>query len=333
MIAIRKLLLPLSALHGGILRMRHFAFNTGILTSKSVEVPTIVVGNLAMGGTGKSPVTLYLAEWLSENHRIAILSRGYGRKSKGFRLLNDADTASSAGDEPLMFYKRDLHRVDVAVCENRLEGIQRLMSGKQAPDLIVLDDALQHRKLKGGFNVLLSTCARPFTDDYLFPAGNLRDIRSRASVVDAILWTKCKQKNINPKAKQYSNAPQFSCGLEYGELKYITPKKNPTDKVVLLTGIASTRELSEKVESEWNLIRHFNYPDHHNYSKEELREVDEFAAEHGATIITTEKDAARLYELLDAENCKSPIAFLPIQLMFHHGEPEFRKLVMQKINP
>lgn len=333
---IKKLLLPFSWIYGLILSIRHGLFNSGILGSRSVDIPTIVVGNLALGGSGKSPVTIYLTEWLSRKYKVAVLSRGYGRSTKGFRVLGDEDTSKTVGDEALQVYKRSIPNVIVAVGEDRVAAIQKLQQLPQAPDIVILDDAMQHRKLKAGLYLLLSACATPFVNEDLFPAGNLRDLKSRARIADLILWTKCEQEmqpRIAQKAKKYSNAPQFSAGIVYGEPKWLqgTEDKLP-ERVISLCGIAMPEIFHNHNAAEYNVVETLSFSDHHEFSKEDIEQLSELCKRQRAAILTTEKDAMRFSKHRTVRKLKLPILYIPISLKFHSNEDEFRNIVKEYLN-
>lgn len=334
---IRAILIPFSAIYGFLLRVRHFAYDRSILKSRAAKIPTIVVGNLALGGTGKSPFSIYLANWLSTKYRIAVLSRGYGRKTKGFRLLGKRDTALTAGDEALQIFNRKISNVCVAVCEDRLEGIRQLSLLQDPPEIVILDDAMQHRKLKPQVCIMLSTCSEPFFSDRLLPAGRLRDLKSRAMSADILIWTKCKERGaaeLQQGAERYSSAAQFSAGLHYGQLKARESSQSEVgDRVVLLTGIAQTKPLIEYIDENFTLLKHIAKRDHHNYSFQEIDSIIAMANELDAAIITTEKDASRLLHLEISERVNKGIWIIPIEFYFHSGEDEFRNIVLKLLNP
>jgi len=334
----RILLLPFSVIYNLILRCRHFFYDRGLISSNSFEIPTIVVGNLALGGTGKSPVTIYVAEILAKNHQVAILSRGYGRTSKGFRLVTAHDSASDCGDEPLQFKKRNMKNVVVAVCEDRSEGVRQLLSLSPKPEVIILDDAMQHRALKASCYILLSQLNRPFFSDYLIPAGNLRDIKDRAKVADVLLWTKSPEKASNNTvslARKYAKkAIQFSSMMTYQSAVSLF-ENAPEDfkSVVAVAGIADPSAFFNHLSSIWKIEKKFEFPDHHVFTDAELKNITDAAQRFSCPILTTEKDAMRL---LGSETFKAkriPVLYIPIAIKLHEGEDEFESFIRQQVKP
>ncbi len=195
---LRILLLPFSWLYGLLIALRHLLYDAGLFKSNgNFEVPVICVGNLNLGGTGKTPFTEYLIRTLSDNYKIGIVSRGYGRKTNGYLLATDQSTASEIGDEPLQIYQKFGNQIELAVCEDRTYGIKHLLTDRQGIQLIILDDAFQHRKVNADLNILLSPYDRPYFEDYLIPAGNLRDIKSAARRADMLVFTKTPQAIIS----------------------------------------------------------------------------------------------------------------------------------------
>ena len=186
----RKILFPFSFLYFFIISLRNYFYDVGILKFFSFEIPIIVVGNLSVGGTGKTPMIEYLIRLLSENYKVATLSRGYKRKSKGFVLANAETDVLEIGDEPYQFLKK-FPKIQVAVDANRKRGIENLLTQKNAPDIILLDDAYQHRKVKAGFYILLTAYEDFFFDDFILPVGNLREDKSGAKRADIVIVTKC----------------------------------------------------------------------------------------------------------------------------------------------
>lgn len=227
---LRKILFPFAILYGFITGIRNFLFDKGILKSYSFEFPVIVVGNLSVGGTGKTPQIEYLIRLLSERYSIATLSRGYKRKSDGFILANANATAATLGDEPFQFFQK-FPSIQVAVDVDRKNGIEQLLAQERKPQVILLDDAFQHRKVKAGFYILLTAYYDLFVEDYILPTGNLRESRSGAQRADIIVVTKCpetlsgiEQTQIKQSIKAYSNAPVYFSTIAF-IIKCI-PKRN-----------------------------------------------------------------------------------------------------------
>ncbi len=333
---IRLLLLPFSAIYALILRFRHFLYDIGLFKSKSFDIPTIVVGNLALGGTGKSPVTLYLAEMLSSKYRVAILSRGYGRKTKGFHLLKVGDTADIAGDEPLQFFRRGINNVQVAVCEDRCTGIEELLKLNPPPEVILLDDAMQHRKLKASLYLMLSQAKKPFCNDFLVPAGTLRDIKSRAKTADILLWTKSEHKQdstIESKAQRYAlKAAQYSTKLNYSAPKSLF-ESEATDflSVITLTGIADPQPFLNHVASRWRIEKSYDFADHHAFTDQEIESLIADSEKFSIPILCTEKDAMRLLSYNQLKEKRIPVLYIPISLEFIEGKPKFEATILNHI--
>jgi tetraacyldisaccharide 4'-kinase len=322
---LRLLLLPFSLVYGLVVIIRNKFYDWGIFKSQQFDLPVICVGNLVVGGSGKTPVTEYLVGLLG-NYKIAILSRGYGRMTKGFVLADGNATALSIGDEPMQFYHK-FPQVTVAVCEDRVKGIEHL---KATHDLIILDDAFQHRGVKPGYNILLFEYARLLRPQFLLPAGNMREPFKGYQRAQAILVTKAPAE-LPPQDKlkiqqQFSGSwkPSFS-SLKYNDLVSVfgsetmpvcTISKNTV--VFLLSGIANPAPLVTYIKGYSQHIVHHDYPDHHQFSTAEINKfVQAFQQEKAPEriIITTEKDAQRLSAVGIKELLLNlPLYFLPIKI-------------------
>ncbi|MEO7214825.1 tetraacyldisaccharide 4'-kinase [Mucilaginibacter sp.] len=310
---LRWLLLPFSLLYGLVVMVRNWLYDAGLFKSREFELPVIAVGNLDVGGAGKSPMTEYLVRLLKNDNKLATLSRGYGRNTKGFLMATATATATEFGDEPAQF-KHKFPEVTVAVCEDRVAGIEQLQASH---NLIILDDAYQHRAVKPGFNILLFDYNKLFDPRFVLPAGNLREPFSGKWRADMMVITKCppnlseeeKTKcyyRLNPQSWQ----PLFFTSINYLPLQDmhqqpIGYKIDADTTVFLLTGIANPAPLAGHLKTATSHIIHHNYPDHHQFT---LKNIAKLAAEFSAcksqkkVIITTEKDAQRLgvHELLPA---------------------------------
>ncbi|MEJ5962524.1 tetraacyldisaccharide 4'-kinase [Pedobacter immunditicola] len=322
---LRLLLLPFSLIYGLVVIIRNKCYDRGIFKSRQFNLPVICVGNLVVGGSGKTPLTEYLVSLLS-NYKIAILSRGYGRNTKGFILADGNATAQSIGDEPMQFYNK-FPQVTVAVCEDRVKGIEQL---EASHDLIILDDAFQHRRVRAGFNILLFEYSKLLRQQFLLPAGNLREPFSGYQRAQAILVTKMPsifQPGEKSKIEQQfaeSWKPAFS-GLKYNDLiPVFSGDSRPMNTVsrdtvvFLLSGIANPAPLLNYLESWSSAVLHHDYPDHHQFSTAEITKlVQEFKQEKAAKkiIITTEKDAQRL-SAVDIKQLllNLPLFYLPIKI-------------------
>lgn len=325
----RKLLFPFSVLYGGVMQIRNKLYDRGIFSSQKFDVPVIAVGNLNMGGTGKSPMVEYLVTQLKNNYRTATLSRGYRRKSSGFVLLTGQESATEVGDEPLQF-KQKFPASMVAVDEDRTNGIEQLLQATPPPGVIILDDAFQHRKVAAGFYILLTSYTHLYKNDLVLPAGNLREPASGAKRANIIVVAKCPEdlsaeeqaeikKKLRPKAGQqvFFTTIGYSDSV-FGRNRSLKLNELPKYDLTLVTGIANPRPLVKHLESLGLKFNHKAYRDHHNFTEEELKEL-----QFEEMIITTEKDYMRLKNEISREK----IFYLPIQTQFLSGEEEFKDRV------
>ncbi len=329
---LRKILFPFSILYGLITSIRNFLFDKGILKSYSFDIPIIAVGNLSVGGTGKTPQIEYLIRLLSPNYKLATLSRGYKRKSEGFVLANENSTAEILGDEPFQIHQK-FPEIKVAVEANRKNGIEQLLSLEDKPDVILLDDAFQHRKVKAGFYILLTAYDDLFCDDYTLPTGNLRESRNGANRADVIIVTKCPkdlseiaQENIRRKLRlflrQNDNIERlFFSYIDYDDKVYNELESKKVEEIkheakLLLAGIAKPEPFFGYLQAEKDET--LVYPDHHFFTEKDLIEIQNRA--NNKLIITTEKDYVRLKN----SNLKS-LFYLPIKSSFVANSDNFDK--------
>ena len=338
-IKINRWLQPLSWFYGLGVRFRNTLFETGFLKSRSFSIPVISVGNITVGGTGKTPHVEYLIRLLQDHSRVAVLSRGYKRKSHGFQIANESSTARTIGDEPFQM-KQKFPKVIVAVDKNRVHGIEALNQKYQDIDVILLDEAFQHRYVKPGINILLVDYHRLIIYDTLLPAGRLREPLTGKNRADMVIITKCP-KDLKPmeyrvitKAMDlYPYQQIFFTTLEYGELTPLFKKEAPTvnlDKlkdhnVLLLTGIASPRQMKEDLTPVVSKLSMLSFPDHHAFSQKDIEQISsEFAKlPSPKCIITTEKDAARFIGLEGLSNeIKENIYILPVRITFMLNQEE-----------
>ena len=314
---LRKILFPLAFLYWLITFIRNWLYDIGLFKSYSFDVPIIAVGNLSVGGTGKTPQIEYLIRLLSEKYRVAVLSRGYKRLSKGFVLADDQATANSIGDEPFQFYSK-FPTIQVAVDTNRKKGIEKLLQLQNKPEVILLDDAFQHRKVKAGFYILLSAYDDLFCDDFILPFGNLRESALGKKRADMIIITKCPndlseiaQQNI--KEKLQVKQPVYFTTIQYDECVYgnensIYVETLKSESKLLIAGIAKPKLFFDFLKSKTDETLVF--PDHHQFSKQNCEQI--LAKANGRKIITTEKDFVRLNGLLP----NSQLYYLPIKAVF-----------------
>ena len=271
-------------------------------SAPGADVPTVCVGNVTVGGTGKTPHTELILRLLPEKVHAAVLSRGYKRKSKGFQFVEVDSTAEFAGDEPLQI-KRKFPEVTVAVDKDRVEGCSNLVAGgPQSPDIIILDDAFQYNKLHASLNIVLVDYNRPVWNDCLLPFGRLRDLPERLADADLVIVTKCPA-NLGKEEREAISAKVGAKALfthivydeprpVYAEAEGTAPALGET---VLFTGIAGDRPLLEHLNEKGRLVEHLRFPDHHAYTPGDIARIAAAAAKHpGATIATTEKDAQRI---------------------------------------
>jgi tetraacyldisaccharide 4'-kinase len=340
----RWLLFPFSLLYGLVVVIRNWLYDAGIFKSRPFSIPVISVGNLEVGGAGKSPMTEYLIRLFKDDHKIATLSRGYGRETGGFVLANANSTAAEIGDEPAQF-KHKFPDITVAVCENRVKGIDQL---KHAHNLIIMDDAYQHRAVKPGISVLLFDYGKIKEPHLLLPAGDLREPFNGRWRADILIVSKCpgelsveQQARIAAELEPLPYQYLFFTSIAYQPLQDLTGKVAAVNieadtTVFLLTGIANPEPLLHHIRNRTQSIIHHKYPDHHRYS---LKNISKLAVEFNACtaqkklIVTTEKDAQRLLERGLQEAVKGlQVLVVPIVTEFLDvGGPQFDNLVREYV--
>ncbi len=336
---VRFFLYPFALIYGGVMTIRNFLFDTGVLPSELHSLPIIAVGNLSMGGTGKSPHVEYLIRLLKRRAKIATLSRGYGRKTSGFIEVAPTHSFLEVGDEPKVF-KKNYSYLNVFVDANRNRGIRKIQELYPETKCVILDDAFQHRSVKPGLSVLLTDYSKLYIKDMMLPTGGLREPQWGAQRADIIVVTKCpsifspvdarairKQLKTKPYQKVY-----FSY-LSYGNVKPVYENEHPKNiklsknqNIALFTGIAKPSILEYHLKDEVNEIKHLRFGDHHNFMINDiqkiLKEFDQLKGDK-KIILTTEKDAVRLKsagikELLGDK----PIYYIPVQVQFHGKDKE-----------
>ncbi|MBR6120941.1 MAG: tetraacyldisaccharide 4'-kinase [Prevotella sp.] len=334
-IKINKLLLPFSWLYGLGVGFRNFLFDMRVLKSRSFDVPVISVGNITVGGTGKTPHVEYLVRLLQKKLRVAVLSRGYKRKTRGFVLADDSTTVAQIGDEPYQM-KQKFGNVTVAVDKKRVHGIEQLTSQDTNLDVVLLDDAFQHRYVKPGINILLVDYHRLIIYDKLLPAGRLREPLSGKNRADIVIVTKCP-KDLKPMdyrviTKAMDLFPYqhlYFTTLNYGKMYPLynnikgmraIEQIGADEHVLLLTGIASPKQLQIDLAPYASQLTTLTFPDHHNFRKKDIRRLNELFEKMPAPkcIITTEKDAARLKTNGNglSEEVRKSIYALPVEVQF-----------------
>ncbi len=352
MIHLKNILLyPLSLLYGLITGLRNFLYDAGILPSREFHFPVICVGNITVGGTGKTPHTEYLATLLRMHFKVAILSRGYKRKTRDFRIASSSSQVNEIGDEPLQIF-RNFPDLIVAVDRDRVHGVKKILMEYPETEVIILDDAFQHRRITPGFSILLSDFTRPLITDHMLPYGNLRESKRNMRRADMILITKspadlsAMQRRLI--VKEINKSPYQN--LYFTTYRYESPtavfsSSNPENSaisesagcgIVLITGIANPKPLKDYLLKNYNEIIHLSFNDHHNFDEKDLKNISSaYYSLKSATkyLFTTEKDAVRLREFTNiAEPLRSAFFYIPIGINFlNEDKDEFDNLIIDYV--
>lgn len=340
----RILLLPFALLYGFVVAIRNWLYDKNLLRSSSFGLPLICVGNLSIGGTGKSPMVELLLRHLQNDFKIATLSRGYKRKTRGYALATAQTTAIDIGDEPMQFHRK-FPNVPVAVGEERIVAIPQLLHDRPETEVVILDDAFQHRSINPGLNILLTDYGNLFTRDFYLPTGDLRDARSSYKRSEIIVVTKCPaqlseqereaiRQEIDPRPTQ----KLFFTTIAYGSPYHITTNQESAPdeqtEVLLITGIANPTPLKVYLEAHFHTYHLMEYGDHHIFTIDDFRDIKKrFDALQGTKkiILTTEKDAMRLLKF-EAEINGMPFYVLPIAHQFlFNGTNQFIETVVNFI--
>ena len=342
------LLCPFALIYGALMRFRNHLFDIGYKKSFQFDHTVIAVGNLSMGGTGKSPMIEYLVRLLGLGAQLPLttLSRGYGRKTRGFKMAAGGDDASTVGDEPFQFFLKYGNQINVAVGEERALAIPEILFKHPDNQVILLDDAFQHRTVRPNLNILLTEYKRPFYDDRVLPWGRLREPRSGAKRADIMVVTKCPEglgepemQNITAKIRRYTQngVPVFFSGIKYLEPKPVLhdARFQLVKNVYLFTGIANPQPLLQYAGSKYNLLFHKKFKDHHRYQKEDIKALVAHFKQTGEgdkVILTTEKDRVKLLSGSIKEEIREvPVFYLPIECYFlkngHIFDAEVQKAV------
>ncbi|MBN1339633.1 MAG: tetraacyldisaccharide 4'-kinase [Bacteroidales bacterium] len=334
---VKILLAPLAVLYGTGAWLRNVLFDSGVLPQKTFGLPVISVGNLNMGGTGKTPHVNYIVRLLKDEKKTAVVSRGYKRKSRGFVLASENSTVVDIGDEPLQ-YKKRFPGISVAVCEKRAEGIAALLVERPETEAVILDDAYQHRHVKPGLSVLLTCYNDLYVNDCLIPAGRLREFRCGAKRADIIVVTKAPLEltdeervkiagQIRPRRRQSLFFSSFEYrGLEPVPGSGFQPAGTHYDSILMVTGIAHPQPMKKHLESHCNHLIHIPFRDHHRFTPDDLNRIEAgfLALPAGQNaVITTEKDAMRFMapELSDLIR-RLPLAYVPVEVKFNIDDEE-----------
>lgn len=321
-----------SYVYGAGVWFRNFLFDTGVLKSRSFDIPVICVGNITVGGTGKTPVAEMIIARMSHDYNVALLSRGYGRRTKGYREVSADDSYRDAGDEPLQI-KRKFPSIPVIVCENRVEGVERIVAEHPEVNLIVMDDGFQHRRIEAKINVIVVDSTRPVEQDRLLPYGTLRDSVSSLSRAHYFIVSKCPddmspldrslhrkfllkaayQKIYFTRCRSLAVQPLFpeACGGGMRPLSY-------NDEVIAMSGIGNPAVFVDGLRRRFRVVGQLTFDDHHVYRIRDLRTISSLLAEHpSARIITTEKDAVKIRNSAKIRSAlKERLYYIPIEMEY-----------------
>lgn len=340
---------PAALVYGLVTSFRNYLYNSGALASGKFSIPVICTGNITVGGTGKTPHVEYLIELLGKEYRLAVLSRGYKRKSSGFRIVPPGSNACESGDEPLQI-SRKFPEIIVAVDRDRVNGINNLVRKYPGLDLIIMDDGFQHRRIKPGFSILLSDYNRPMHEDHMLPYGNLRESIKNIRRSDIVVITKTppdisreEMQKITGRLNEVYKKRIFFTSLSYDlpvKVFESTPEKgNDTDDInpgktgaVLVTGIASPESFIRFAESMFPEIIHLDFPDHHFFVEKDIRKIDRARNSLKSSrrmVITTEKDSVRFRELAGIpDHIRESLYYIPVRVCFPAGgKNEFDKII------
>lgn len=342
----RKLLFPFSLLYNGVTQSRNVLYDKWILKETAFDIPIIVVGNLRVGGTGKTPMVANLVQLLKENYQIAVLSRGYKRKSKGFVLANTESTSSDLGDESYQLY-RNFSEIIVAVDEDRVHGIETLLQLAKPPQVIILDDAFQHRSVKAGFNILLTSYNDLYVDDYVLPVGNLRENVSGAERAQVIVVTKCPDELTEQEEFETAKRlkPEMHQTVFFSKIVYNNFIQNTENqislnelndyKIVLVSGIANPKPLEQFLNEQKIDFIHHQFPDHYNFTDADFDKIySSFNAldVNNKLILTTEKDFVRIFATLSPKIGKaSDWYYLAITSQIMRFQNDFNQLILNYV--
>jgi tetraacyldisaccharide 4'-kinase len=336
---LRLLLFPFALLFDVVTSLRNSLYDKGYKPTAQFDLPVIGVGNLAVGGTGKTPMIEYLIRLLYHDFKVATLSRGYGRVTKGIHIANANDSASSIGDEPFQLYRKFDNNITVCVGEERALAIPFIIDHAEDTEIILLDDAFQHRKVKPSFQILLTDYHNLFYKDMLLPAGRLRESSRGLSRSDVIVVTKCppdiKEEDmmeIDKSVRQHADKPLFFSVITYGNPVALDHNKPTKERVVLVSGIANHKPVETYTNSHYKLMHHFAFPDHHRYTEKDLITICAMAKKEDAVVITTEKDAVKIQSpAFNKYLNEIPFFYLPIKTEFLKNGKDFDEMVLNAI--
>ncbi|UZD24067.1 tetraacyldisaccharide 4'-kinase [Algoriphagus halophytocola] len=339
------LLYPFSLIYDLITRVRNWCFNLGLLKSSPSPIPSLVVGNLSVGGTGKTPMVEFLIQMLLKEAEVAVLSRGYGRQTKGFLQATATSSPAQIGDEPFQVYKKFGKNVSIYVGEDRVSALEQIALKTNCPEVVILDDAFQHRYLNGDLKILLTTYQDPFYSDFLLPMGRLRESRGGAARADVIVVSKSpedleeeEKEIIRQKVSRYASGgvPVLFSTISYGQPFPLGRNHSFTERLLLLTGLANDTPLIAYVKKKFTLLEVMSYPDHHDYTMYDFEKIKDVFRQHekeNPVVLTTEKDAVKVKSNAPTGFLEEiPIFVLPIAVKFApEDEQTIAQLIQQKV--
>ena len=323
---LRWILWPFSLVYGIIMEVRNFLFRKGILKSIAFDVPVISVGNISVGGSGKTPMVKYLITKLSKDNTIGVLSRGYGRLTKGFYVVNADSKPREVGDEPLEI-KTNFPEITVVVHEDRILGIAELLAHNPKVDLIILDDAYQHQYVKPTYSILLSTEQNPFYLDFVMPMGRLREFRHNVNRCDVIVFTKSTGKQLT--SLFTSNKPVFYSNLTYEEPVLMHGDDSPISQPLVVGGLANNEVFFKAMFESYPDAKAKAYPDHYSYQQKDIEAIENLAA--SKVVITTEKDWVKWQSILATHPSELSVYVQKTQMQLN-DEDQFLTPIKQAIN-
>lgn len=340
------LLFPFSILFDLITQVRNLGYDKGFFKVTHAPIPSILVGNLRVGGTGKTPMVEFLIRFLSPTLKIGTLSRGYGRESKGFLIADHFSNPSKIGDEPFQIFSKFGQKIKVFVGEDRVNALRKIARSFALLDVIILDDAFQHRAVKAHLNILLTTYQEPFFDDYILPTGRLRESRSGAKRADLVVVSKCPElvsedsKNeFRKKIRQYSGTytPILFSKIIYGQPYAVGPQSSFTPSVILISGLANDELLIQHAKKTYDVVAIMSFDDHHSYIAsdfDKLKSIRNANADREIVLLTTEKDADKLKSAVQQGFLPEiPIFAIPISVEFTtEDERILQTFIVQKVS-
>jgi tetraacyldisaccharide 4'-kinase len=319
--------------------LRNFLFNKKVMKSSVYSFPIINVGNLSMGGTGKTPHVEYLIRLLKDEFKVATLSRGYGRRSQGYVLATKDSTSIDIGDEPLQYQSKFGDDIYVSVDVNRVQGMVHILGEKEDTEVVLLDDAFQHRAIQAGFNILLTTYDKPFFNDFIVPVGNLREARKGKKRAQCIIVTKCPSDlDVATKLafiqKLKVDVPVYFSHISYGSIIPLHHEEKPLENIYLVSGIANPKPLEAYLKDKYSVEAVTNYKDHHRFTEQDIAKIHEIFDNLAGTnkaIVTTEKDAMRLKDVIDEERLqKYNWCYQEMQVIIDRSE-EFNQMIIDYV--